>query len=105
MSDLQSLSDLFPNKLKFRVLTKHIGKISQAESFGEWVINGENDGTMEHPIQMPFVNYNELVDSFVNEFYQFSESHPEYQLTNYDSILEDNGLEWGNKEMRCADVD
>ena len=90
---------------KFRVLTKYIGKVSQAKSFGEWVIDRENDGTMEHPIQMPFVNYNELVDSFVNEFYQFSESHPEYKLTNYGSILEENGLKWGDEEMRGANMD
>lgn len=85
---------------KFKVLTKYIGKLSIIESYGEWFIDFENDGTPEHPIQMSFVNYNELVDSFVEEFYQFSDSHPEYHLTSYGSILESI-----DREMRSADID
>lgn len=90
---------------KFKVLTKYIGKISDAESFGEWFIDHENDGTTEHPIQMPYVNFNELVNLFVDEFYEFSNSNLEYQLTNYDSILESNGLKWSVVSMRNANVD
>jgi hypothetical protein len=58
------------------VITKYIRKISEAESFGEWFIDKENDGTPKHPIQLPYVKYNELVDSFETEFYEFAESHP-----------------------------
>lgn len=90
---------------KFKVLTKYIGKISNADSFGEWVIDDENDGTPEHPIHMPFVYFAELVNEFVAEFYQFSESHPEYQLTSYRSILENNGIRWGYVPMLSADVE
>lgn len=54
---------------------------------------------------MPFVNYDELVDLFVKEFYQFSENHPEYELTNYGLILENNGLRWDHESMRNADID
>lgn len=89
---------------KFKVLTKYISKISDTVSLGEWFIDRENDGTPEHPIQMPFVNFNDLVDLFVEEFYQFSESHPEYQLACYGSILESSGLKWDGEEMRNADV-
>ena len=81
---------------KFRVLTKYIGRISEAKSYGEWATR---------PIQMPYVNLSELVDSFVTEFCQFSKSHPEYQLTNYRSILDKNGIEWGSVSMRNVDVD
>ena len=38
---------------KFDILIKYI-PIIQADSIGEWVIDKENDGTPEHPIQMPF---------------------------------------------------
>ncbi len=48
------------NKLK--LLTKYIGKISEAESYGEWFIDKENDGTPDHPIQMPFVNFDDIVN-------------------------------------------
>ena len=27
------------------------------DSIGEWVVDTENDGTSEHPIQMPYVAY------------------------------------------------
>lgn len=90
---------------KFKLLTKYIGKILEAESYGEWFIDRENDGTPEHPIQMPFVNFGEIVKSFVDDFYLFSESHPEYQLTEYGSILEKNGLKWDDASMRNAEVD
>lgn len=26
------------------------------DKFGEWIIDRENDGTMEHPIQFPYVS-------------------------------------------------
>lgn len=87
----------------FRILTKYIGEIYDTDSFGDWFIDHENDGTREHPIQMPFVNFDELVNFFVEEFYQFSENHPEYQLTSYKSILESNGLKWDDVAMRNAD--
>ncbi|MDR1067214.1 MAG: ADP-ribosylglycohydrolase family protein [Clostridiales bacterium] len=89
---------------KFKVLTKYIGKISAADSLGEWIIDKENDGTPEHPINMPFVNYSRLVIDFEQEFYQFFEANPEYLLTGYREILEKNGLKWNNKKMRSADL-
>lgn len=90
---------------KYHVLTKYIGKIFEAESLGRWFIDREKDGTSEHPIQMPYVNNHELIDTFVMEFYQFLDSHPEYRLSDYHSILESNGLKWDNASMREADID
>ena len=75
------------------------------QGHGEWIIDQENDGTLEHPIQWPFVGYSELVYEFEHEFYQFAESHSEYQLTSYGDILERNSLKWAGEEMRNADVD
>lgn len=89
----------------FNVLTKYIGKISKTASYGNWVIDGENDGTPEHPIHLPFVNFHKLVNAFVSELYQLSGIHPEYQLTNYNSILESNGLKWDAEVMRKANAD
>jgi hypothetical protein len=87
----------------YRVLTKYIERMSETDSFGKWIIDYLNDGTPDRPIQMPFVNFNGLVNEFVEEFYQFSESYPEYQLTRYGSILESNGLKWEDWSMRNAD--
>jgi ADP-ribosylglycohydrolase len=89
---------------RFKVLTKYIGRISAAASLGEWIVDNENDGTPEHPIQIPYVDYSCLVDDFYQEFYQFHEANPEYLLTRYDKILEKNGLKWGGEEMRSANL-
>jgi len=86
-------------------LTKYIEKFSEMKSYGEWTIGKENGGTPKRPIQMPFVDYHEMVDLFVEEFNQFSNSHPEYELTDYSSILERNGLKWGSDSMRNVHVD
>lgn len=89
---------------KFHVLTKYIEEISGEESFGEWFIDQDNDGTSEKPIQLPYVNFHEVVDKFVHDFYQFVETHPEYDLTDYHAILENNGLDWDDRSMRRAEI-
>ncbi|MEN0658090.1 ADP-ribosylglycohydrolase family protein [Caldifermentibacillus hisashii] len=89
----------------FKMLTKYIGKLSDREYFGDWVYDYENDGSPEHPKQMPFVKYDELVKMFVEEFYQFSQSHPEYKLMNYRSTLEDYGIKSNSGVLQDADVE
>lgn len=88
---------------KFERLTKYIPLI-QDDKFGEWIIDKENDGTTEHPIHMPFVNYSQTVDSFHEDLYKFCEEHPEYEHTRYGETLEANGLKWGTESMEAADV-
>lgn len=88
---------------KFEQLIKYIPLI-QDDKFGEWVIDKENDGTPEHPIHMPFVNYSQTVDSFHEDLYKFCEKHPEYEHTRYGETLEANGLKWGTESMEAADA-
>ena len=88
---------------KFDVLTKYISMI-QSDSIGEWIIDKENDGTQEHPIQMPFVGYSKMVDSFQDDLYTFCEEHPEYEHTRYGETLEKNNLKWSTESMEAADV-
>jgi hypothetical protein len=88
---------------QFTELTKYIPMIEQNE-IGHWQIDRENDGTPEHPIQMPFVNYSEMVHRFIDDVYNFSDNNKDFELTRYGEILERNGLEWGSKSMREADV-
>ena len=89
--------------LQFESLTKYISSIPK-DDIGTWVIDRENDGTKEHPIHFPFVNYSEMVDHFVADVYSFHDEHPEFELNRYGEILEKNGLEWGGKSMSAADV-
>lgn len=88
---------------KFDNLTKYLSQLSD-DSFGTWIVDRENDGTPEHPIQMPYVRYTEMVDHFVHDVYAFKETNPDFELNRYGEILEQNGLEWGGKSMSEADV-
>ena len=88
---------------KFAELTAFIPKIKD-DAFGEWFIDRENDGTPEHPKQMPFVNYSRVVDEFIETLYRYCEAHPEFEHTHYGDTLNSIGLEWGSKSMEEADV-
>ncbi len=88
---------------KFDILTKYIPLI-QADSIGEWVIDKENDGTPEHPIQLPFVGYSGMVNNFIHDIYIFEQNNKDMELTRYGDILKENGLEWGTESMKKADV-
>ncbi|MEV9503619.1 DUF6508 domain-containing protein [Bacillus safensis] len=88
---------------QFEILTKYIPKL-QEDHIGEWVINQENDGTAERPIQMPFVNYSETVQRFLDDVYTFAEQHQEMELTRYSEILSENGIEWGSNDMEHVDI-
>lgn len=87
----------------FNILTKYIS-IIQADSIGEWVFDKENDGTIEHPLQAPYVNYSEMVNNFVEDVCTFHDSNKDMELTRYVDILKDNGLEWDSESMENADV-
>lgn len=53
---------------------------------------------------MPFVDYSEMVDNFIDDVYAFEESNKDMELTRYGDILKKNGLEWGTDSMKDADV-
>ena len=88
---------------RFDSLTKYLPQFRD-DSFGTWIIDRENDGTPEHPIQMPFVNYTELVHNFIDDVMRIVDQNPEMELTHYGRILNDNGIEWGSQSMSEADV-
>ena len=66
---------------KFDILTKYIPLI-QTDTFGEWVMDKDNDGTAEHPMRMPFVQYSEMVNNFIGDIYTFKESNKDMELTH-----------------------
>ena len=85
---------------KYSRLTKYIDLLAN-ENFGEWFIDKENDGTMEHPFQMPYVNYSRVVDDFIDDVYECCE---EYGVHDYIQILKAHNIDWGKKSMTNADV-
>lgn len=88
---------------KFENLIKYL-PLLEDDNIGTWIIDRENGGTPEHPIQMPFVNYSEMVHHFIDDVYDFEEKNKDFELTRYGEILEKNGLKWGSKSMSEADV-
>ena len=88
----------------FERLTKYIPLLDQAD-IGIWVIDKENDGTIEHPIQFPFVAYSKLVSNFIEDVGIFVEENSEMHLTRYGEILEECGLEWSTQSMSGAIVE
>ncbi|MCD7784375.1 MAG: DUF6508 domain-containing protein [Oscillospiraceae bacterium] len=87
----------------YESLTSFLPLLKQ-DSIGEWVTDRENNGMPEHPIQMPFVLYTQIVDELISSIYTFTNEHPEYELRLYGDILKDNGIEWELNSMKNADV-
>ena len=87
----------------FEELVGLIDKIKD-DSIGEWIVDKENDGTLEHPIQMPFVVYSRVVRQFERAVYNFEEEHPEFELNRYGSILEKYDIKWETQSMSTVDV-
>ncbi|OBW50129.1 hypothetical protein A9985_13970 [Bacillus safensis] len=88
---------------QFESLTKYIPMLHE-DPIGEWVIDQENGGTAERPIQMPFVHYSETVRHFIEDVYTFAEQHQELELTRYREILKENGIEGGTNDMENVDI-
>ena len=70
----------------YKSLTDFLPMLEE-DKIGDWVIDRVNDGTPEHPIRMPFVDYSRLVREVEDAIYDFGQNHPEYGLNRYSSIL------------------
>ena len=88
----------------YESLTKYLDEFTGTE-FGTWIIDKKNDGTPEHPLQFPFVNYSCVVDHFIDDVYSFVDNHEEMGLYSYQKVLEENGIKWNAKSMETAVVD
>ena len=88
---------------KFEILTKYLPQL-MTDDFGNWIIDRENDGIPERPIHMPYVDYSNMVNAFIDDVYQFVDNNKDYELTRYYDILKENGLEWSEESMREVDV-
>ena len=80
---------------KFESLIKYLPLLD--DNIGTWVIDRENDGTPEFPIQMPFVDYSEIVHHFIEDVYDFNNKNKEFELSRYGEILEKKRNKMGFK--------
>ncbi|MBQ9208145.1 MAG: hypothetical protein IJ149_00990 [Oscillospiraceae bacterium] len=89
--------------MNYKSLTEFLPRL-QFSYYGEWNIDKENDGSAEHPIHMPYADYNNIVKKFIDAVYHFIDIHKELELSNYVGILENAGLKWNTSDMKDADV-
>ena len=72
------------------------------DKFGEWVVDSkQHKGTKDDPIHLPFPSYTKTVDKLIEAVYNFNENNPDYNLFNYNEILEKNGY----KELKFEEID
>jgi hypothetical protein len=84
-------------------LTKYLKQLDD-NSFGEWVIDRENDGSPEHPKQMPFVDYSAVARPFAEDVYRFVDGNSHLGLSRYSDILAKNHIRCDFESMANADV-
>lgn len=88
---------------KYSVLTKYINLLKN-DNIGEWNCDKENDGSLERPIQLPFVIYSITVKKLADDIYKFAKESDEIVPSKYAEILQANGIEWGYDSMMKADA-
>lgn len=82
-----------PKKIQeFKSLTDYITKLQNVDT-GKWYPEEQSgDGSVEKPFQMPFVVYSNTINELEKEMYHFDKEHPQYNLKEYRSILEESGV-------------
>ena len=60
-------------------------------------------GTEDDPMTMTMVTYAPEIRSLIKAVYAFIQDHPEMELEDYYSILQEAGISWNTMSMRQAD--
>ena len=85
---------------EFKSLTDYIPKIQNTDT-GKWYPKNQSvNGSVEKPLQMPFVVYQNDVRGLEKEIYRFDKEHPQYNLKEDRSTIEENGV----GELQTFDV-
>lgn len=87
----------------FEELTAILPMLQQSE-FGKVIYDTKNDGTYEHPKHWPYIVYNNAVEELIKATYSFVDEHIEMDLTNYEDILKDAGIQYSARSLRNIDV-
>lgn len=85
--------------MSFQSLTKYI-KLLENDSFGEWQSGEEKDGV----ITIPYVSYTETVMEFIHELHDFAKKNSQYDMHNYQDVLDKRGIKDG-KDIQGCDID
>ena len=80
---------------KFDILFPYIDLLTD-DPLGEWIMDTMGKGTMESPIQIPYVIYSHNVEKFMRDVYSCWDSTG---CQDYVQILNDYGIEWNDVSM------
>lgn len=102
--DIKPLDDRLLPKDIFAPLTKFIELLQGIKYAERYPKEQTGDGSLEHPYQIPYYIYDDVVCQFENAIYQFQEDYPEFQLYQYRDILLWSGIKWDEEAMTKEDV-
>ncbi len=88
---------------KFESLTKYLVLIEN-DAFGQWVFDCNSKGTLDDPIEMPYISYSDMVCEFENAVYAIKDQYEELNLVAYHQILATNGIDLTKESMSDVDV-
>lgn len=83
---------------EYEVLRKYIDAFKQNPSQGEWVVDKKSNGTLDDPIQMPYIKFNDLVFDFLKDFESFMD-------ISYQETLRENNLDWSYDSITAFDIE
>ena len=75
-------------------------KLLENDSFGEWQGGEEKDGV----ITIPYVSYTATVMEFIHELHDFAKKNSQYDMHNYQDVLDKSGIKDGKDVQEC-DID
>lgn len=76
----------------FGLLTRYL-PLLEGDRFGEWsTINKDRNDEVDTFI-MPYMNYSETIRDFIRDVYQFADSHIDFELDQYNRILQEHGID------------
>lgn len=61
---------------------------------GECIIDRENEGSKEHPIQWQHVDYLKTIWELERAIFDILDQDPDYKLISYSHILETRSINW-----------
>ena len=88
----------------YESLTKLLPHYGEAKAYGEWLSDRNHEGTLDDPVQFPFVDYAWNVIALEEAASDFVDAHPKLGLTRYSDILAASGIKWDSESMSAADV-
>lgn len=105
--DLLGLHRIKDNEVSKDIYSELVSYIPKLEGIEYGKVYPEvqtGDGSMEHPFQIPYMEYTDVVKEFEKAVYKFEEEYPEYELNSYIDVMLREGIAWDEEVMMNVDI-